>query len=221
MAAPTRSFEEIDGYIEDLFTKPDDALAQAVKDSEAAGLPKINVSANEGRLLFLLAKIAGAKRILEIGTLGGYSGIWLARALGDGGKMISLELDQKHADVAARNLKRAGVGDKVEIRVGPALDSLKKMEIQNEAPFDVVFIDADKGNYPAYLEICLKLVKSGSVIIGDNCLRNGKVLDAAGDTDLMAIKKFNERMATHPLLEGILLPIIRGSIDGVAISRVK
>ena len=222
MAARKKAlYSEIDAYIERLFQSRDRALAQTLKDSDKAGLPKISVSPNLGRILYLLARIANAKRILEVGLLGGYSTIWLARAVPEDGKVISLELEEKHAEVAARNLERAGVGSKVSIRLGPALDSLNAMTKAHEAPFDVVFIDADKSSYPAYLERVLKLTRSGSLIIADNVIRNGRVLEKSKDPDLVAIQKFNRLLAANPKLEGILLPIVRENIDGLAIARVK
>ncbi len=214
--------KRIDQYIEQLCLPHDDAFPAALRDSDAAGLPKISISANQGRLLYLLAKICGAKRILEIGMLGGYSSMWLARALPDGGKLISLELLEKHAVVARNNFQRAGVASRIEIRVGPAMDSLDAMISDGEPPFDFVFIDADKVNYPGYLDRSLKLAHSGSVIIGDNVIRNGKVLqDAGNDVDLAAIQMFNRQMTQNPKLEALLLPCFKENIDGFAIARVK
>jgi len=212
----------VDAYVEALCAPEDEALKLALADSDRAGLPQINVSANEGKLLHLLAKIAGARRILEIGLLGGYSAIWLARALPADGRMISLELEEQHARVARANLDRAGVGGKVEIRTGPALENLQRMLAAGEAPFDVIFIDADKTGYPAYLDCAFKLVKSGSLILGDNVIRNGRVTgDEPGDASLEAIRAFNQRLADDPRLDTLLLPLMRDSLDGLAIARVK
>jgi predicted O-methyltransferase YrrM len=218
--ADEKLLRDIDAYVEDLCLAPDDVLVQALKDAEAGGLPQINVSASEGKLLYLLAKMNGARRILEIGTLGAYSTIWLARALPTGGKLISLELSEKHATVARKNVARAELSNKVEIRVAPAVQSLDKMIAAGEPPFDVVFIDADKVSYPAYLERALKLVHSGSLILGDNCLRR-VVLEVAQDADARGIRAFNETLARDPRLEAIIIPIVRHSIDGLAIARVK
>jgi predicted O-methyltransferase YrrM len=213
--------QQIDAYIGHLFIPHDEALAQALQDASAADLPSINVSANEGKLLYLIAKMANAKRVLEIGTLGGYSSTWLARALPAGGKVITLELEQKHADVARRNLDRNGVGDRVEIRIGRAIDSLRKMIGTGEAPFEVIFIDADKENYIEYLNLSLQLARVGTVILADNLIRNGRVLaDYPADVNARAVKAYNETIATHPRLDSIILPIIRTNLDGLSISIV-
>jgi len=210
---------EIDAYIEDLFDPSDEVLAAALRDSRRAGLPKINVSPNQGRLLQLLAAMAGARRILEIGTLGGYSAIHLARALPDDGAMISLEIDEHHARVARNNIARAGLTDKVEIRVGDAHELLGSLTEDNEGPFDVIFIDADKEGYPAYLDASLRLVRSGALILGDNTIRGGTVLDPQEAT-AQATREFNERIARDPGLTGIILPLIRERIDGLTVARV-
>ena len=214
--------KRIDQYIEQLCLPADESYPAALRDSEAAGLPKISISPNQGRLLYLLAKICGARRILEIGLLGGYSAMWLARALPDGGKLVSLELLEKHAAVARKNIQRAGLEAKIEIRVGPAMKALDAMIAAGDAPFDLIFIDADKSNYPGYLERSLKLSRPGTVLIGDNVIRNGKVLqNAGGDADLAAIQVFNRNMAENPRLESLLLPCFKENIDGFAIARVK
>jgi predicted O-methyltransferase YrrM len=165
-----KDLRAIDAYVEGLCVPADPVMAQALKDADEAGLPQINVSSCEGKLLLLLGKMAGAKRILEIGTLGGFSTTWLARSLPADGKLISLELMDKHAQVARKNIERAGLKDKVEIRVAPALASLDEMIAAKEPAFDVIFIDADKAGYPAYLERAFKLVHPGSLILGDNAL---------------------------------------------------
>ena len=210
---------EIDTYIEDLFVPPDEVLEAALRDSRRAGLPGINVSPNEGKLLQLLTGIAGARRILEIGTLGGYSAIHLARALPDDGTLISLEIDEHHAEVARNNVARAGLSERVEIRVGDAHELLAALIEDDEGPFDVVFIDADKESYPAYLEASLRLVREGSLILGDNTIRGGTVLDPQ-DATARATREFNERIARDPNLSGIVLPLIREVIDGLTIARV-
>ncbi|HLX62790.1 MAG TPA: O-methyltransferase [Planctomycetota bacterium] len=216
-------FRQVDDYIEELFTKPDAALVEAIRVSDAAGLPEIHVSPNEGKVLFMLAKICGANRILEIGLLGGYSTIFLARALPPDGKVVSLELEERHAAVARKNLERAGVSARCDIRVGSALDTLARMHAANEAPFDFIFIDADKDNYPAYFDSVMShFVHSGSVIVGDNVIRNGRVLeDAAGDSIVRGVQIFNRKMAEDPRLESIAIPLIRVRLDGIAVARVK
>jgi predicted O-methyltransferase YrrM len=221
------SFDEklarrIDQYIERLFTPPDETLAQNLKDAEAAGLPSINVSANEGKLLYLIAKLARARRILEIGLLGGYSTTWLARALPGDGKLITLELEAKHAAVARKNLDRAGVGERVEIRVGGAPDSLRAMIQHDEAPFDLIFIDADKPAYVDYLNFAIQLSHPGTVILADNVIRNGRVMaEQPAEEGARGARAYNAALAAHPRLESIVLPIIRENLDGLAISIVR
>jgi caffeoyl-CoA O-methyltransferase len=210
---------EIDAYVEDLFAPPDEILEAALRDSRRAGLPAINVSPNEGRLLQLLTEIAGSRRILEIGTLGGYSAIHFARALPDDGALISLEIDEHHAGVARNNVGRAGLSEKVEIRVGDAHELLAAIIEDEEGPFDVIFIDADKESYPEYLDASLRLVRRGSLILGDNTIRGGTVLDPK-DSTAQATREFNERIARDPSLSSIALPLIRERIDGLTIARV-
>jgi caffeoyl-CoA O-methyltransferase len=210
---------EIDAYIEDLFDPSDDVLEAALRDSRRAGLPEINISPNQGRLLQLLVAMSGARRILEVGTLGGYSAIHLARALPDDGTLISLEIDEHHAEVARNNVARAGLSERVEIRVGDAHELLAALIEDDEGPFDVVFIDADKESYPAYLEASLRLVREGSLILGDNTIRGGTVLDPQ-DATARATREFNERIARDPNLSGIVLPLIREVIDGLTIARI-
>ena len=214
--------ERIDRYIEDLFTPADAALLENLKDAEAAGLPAINVSANQGHLLYLLVKIAGAKRVLEIGTLGGYSTTWLARALPRGGVLITLERELKHAEVARRSLERAGLGSIVEVRVGPANDSLRDLIRSGAEPFDVIFIDADKTGYVEYLDLSLQLSHPGTLILADNVIRNGKIMkENPPDASDRGVRAYNEAIARHPRLESLLLPIFRDEIDGLAISVVR
>jgi predicted O-methyltransferase YrrM len=213
---------KVDGYIEALLNPPDVALLHSLKDAESSGLPPINVSPNEGKLLYLVTKIAGAKRVLEIGTLGGYSTTWLARALPADGKVITLELDQKHAEVARRNLARAGMVDRVEVRVGRATETLRQMIDQREAPFDLIFIDADKPSYVEYLQLALHLSRTGTVILADNLIRNGRVIDdRPADESARGAKAFNEALAANHRLDSIILPIIRTTLDGLSISIVE
>jgi caffeoyl-CoA O-methyltransferase len=211
--------EEIDGYIEHLFGTSDEVLEATLRDSRRGGLPEINVSPNQGRLLRLLVEIAGTRRILEIGTLGGYSAIHLARGLPEDGELISLELDEHHADIARNNVGRAGLSDIVEVRVGDAHRLLNDLIENGESPFDLVFIDADKEGYPDYLEASLRLVRPGSLILGDNTIRGGTVLDPQEKT-ARATRKFNRLVAEDPRLYGIVLPLIRERIDGMTIAKV-
>jgi caffeoyl-CoA O-methyltransferase len=211
--------EEIDGYIEHLFGTSDEVLEATLRDSRRGGLPEINVSPNQGRLLRLLVEIAGTRRILEIGTLGGYSAIHLARGLPEDGELISLELDEHHADIARNNVERAGLSDIVEVRVGDAHRLLTDLIEIGEGPFDLVFIDADKEGYPDYLEASLRLVRPGSLILGDNTIRGGTVLDPQVKT-ARATRKFNRLVAEDPRLYGIVLPLIRERIDGMTIAKV-
>lgn len=205
--------ERLDAFISGLFAPQDEALTQALEDMEREGLPSINVSASEGQTLHVLARAIGAKRILEVGTLGGYSTIWLARTLPEGGRLISLELDAHHADVARRNVARAGLADTVEIRVGPASDSLAKMA-GTEPPFDLAFIDADKDGYVGYLEQVVPLVRPGGLILGDNTLTHS-ALDPNADT---GITRYNAAVAARADLISVIIPTLRHDIDGLLVS---
>jgi caffeoyl-CoA O-methyltransferase len=210
----------IDDYIENLFAPQDEALEAAVRESQRAGLPEIHVSPNEGKLLKLLAEITGARRILEIGTLGGYSAINLARGMAEDGSLISLEIDERHAEVARQNVERAGLAERVEIRVGDARKLLAHLAENEDGPFDLVFIDADKEGYPEYLEWALKLSRPGSLILGDNTIWGGSIIDPQ-DNSTRAIHEFNERLAKDPRLSAIVLPLMRERVDGLAIARVR
>src|SRR5918997_928022 len=211
---------EIDGYVEGLFAPQDRALEAAVRESQRAGLPEIQVSPNEGKLLQMLAEMVGAGRVLEIGTLGGYSAINLARGMAEDGVLISLELDEHHAEVARQNVERAGLGERVEIRVGDARELLARIADNGEGPFDIVFIDADKQGYPEYLEWAMRLTRSGSLILGDNTIWGGTIINPQ-DNSTRAIHEFNERLAKDPRLSAIVLPLIRERVDGLAIARVQ
>jgi caffeoyl-CoA O-methyltransferase len=203
-------------YVESLY-RPDADLERAAEGIRAHGMPEISIAPGYGRLLTLLVRASRAQSILEIGALGGYSGICLTRGLGDGGKLISLELQQEYADVAHNHLKAAGVGDKVEYRVGEALDNLQQLETEGKK-FDFFFIDADKGNYPNYLEWAIKLANPGAIIAGDNALMHGKSGDSSENSpSVQAMRKFNEQMASDPRLDSTVLP----AYDGLAIARVK
>ena len=212
----------VDRYFEDLLLPPDAALAAAVEASAAAGLPAIQVSPAQGKLLSLLAEASGARSVLEIGTLGGYSTIWLARGLAPGGRVVTLEIDARHAEVARANLDRAGLSGTVEVRLGPAADTLARMARDGEGPFDLVFIDADKPGYPEYLAGVLKLVRRGSLIIADNVVRKGAVADGeSGDPNVRAVRRYLELLAAEPGLRTTAIQTVgRKGYDGFAISRV-
>lgn len=213
---------EIDGYIERLFVPRDLAFEYALRDAQKAGLPGIHVSRNEGKLLYVLAKLSGAKRVLEIGLLGGYSTMWLARAIGPQGRLVTLEVDENCVNVARKNLERAGLLSRVDIRHGDARATLEKMVSAGEQPFDLVFIDADKPGYPAYLDYTMQLTRPGSVILADNVIRDGKVARSAeGDPQVLGIQEFNRKLAVHPKLEAIVVTVVRRDLDGLAIARVK
>lgn len=200
-----RLWSDVDRTLEGLFVPGDPALDAALKAADAAGLPAIQVSATQGKLLFLLAKLAGARRILEIGTLGGYSAIWLARALPPGGKLVTLEADPRHAAVAKENLKAAALELVTEVRVGRALMTLPRLT----GPFDMVFIDADKESYPEYLTWALKLTRKGSLIVADNVVRGGAVADpAALDPRAQGVRRYLELVAAEPSLSATVLQTV-------------
>jgi len=214
---------DVDSYVENLFLPDDPALAAALAASAAAGLPEIAVSPAQGKLLTLLARAAAARRILEIGTLGGYSAICLARALPADGRLVTLELDPHHAGVARANIARAGLAERVEVRVGPAVESLAQLAAEGAAPFDLIFIDADKPSYIAYLEGSLRLARPGALIIADNVVRYGRVLDAASDdANAQGVRHFNERLAADPRLSAVILQTVGSKgHDGFAIAVVN
>ncbi|KOV32811.1 O-methyltransferase [Streptomyces caelestis] len=217
-------WHEVDDYLTGrlLSDVPDDALAAALRDSDAAGLPPIAVSPLQGKLLQLLAQVQGARHILEIGTLGGYSTIWLGRALPADGRLISLEHDPGHAEVAVRNIARAGLDRQVEVRVGAALDSLPELADENPPPFDLVFIDADKANNPRYVEWALRLTSTGSLIVLDNVVRGGRVADPDNtDPDVLGTRAALDLIGSHPRLSGTALQTVGAKdYDGFALARV-
>ena len=212
----------VDSYITGLFLAPDPALEAALASSAAAGLPTINVSPTQGKLLHVLARAQGARRILEIGTLGGYSTIWLARALPADGRLISLEVDPKHAEVARANLAHAGLSSIVEICLGPALDTLPKLVSEGRGPFDLIFIDADKPGYADYLKWSLKLARTGTLIIADNVVRKGAVADAGSkDENVQGIRKFNEALAAEKRVTTTVIQTVGSKgYDGLALILV-
>ncbi|MFI9241548.1 O-methyltransferase [Streptomyces sp. NPDC053086] len=215
-------WDDVDDYFISHLSPDDDALRAALRESEAAGLPSIAVTAAQGKFLQLLAQLQGARNVLEIGTLGGYSTIWMARALPEDGRLISLEYSAKHADVATRNIARAGLERVVEVRVGPALESLPKLADENPAPFDLVFIDADKANNQHYVEWALRLTRAGSLIVVDNVVRGGRIADAGStEPDVAGTRAAIELIATHPRLSGTALQTVGSKgYDGFALARV-
>jgi predicted O-methyltransferase YrrM len=220
----TETFQpaDVDRYLSSLLAPHDPALEAALTSSHAAGLPEIQVSPTQGKLLHILAKLQNARAILEIGTLGGYSAIWFARALAAGGKLVTLEFDPKHAEVARANVARAGLADRVDIRIGAALETLPKIAAAKEGPFDLVFIDADKENNPHYFAWALKLTRPGSLIIIDNVVRSGTVLDAASaDAAIQGTRKALDMMASEPRVIATALQTINlKGHDGFAIALV-
>jgi predicted O-methyltransferase YrrM len=216
-------FGAVDEYINNLLAKEDEALKESIRSLERENIPQISVSANQGKFLQVMAKLVGARRILELGTLGGYSTIWMARALPSGGKIISLELDPKHARVAKDNISRAGVAEKVEIRIGKGIDLLNKMLENNEAPFDMIFIDADKPPYAEYFNLALRLSRPGTLIVADNVIRDGKVLDPGAKDEVVAgAQRFNEVLAATPGVTATIIQTIGSKEhDGMALAVVE
>lgn len=214
-------WSDVDDYAAGLMIGADSILDAALKSSTDAGLPAINVSPCQGKFLSLFAQAMGAKRILEIGTLGGYSAIWLARALPPKGKLVTLEYDAKHANVARANVERAGFASVVDVLQGDAHAALASMIDDATAPFDFVFIDAEKSGYPDYLDKVLKLTQPGSVIVADNVVREGRILTPAGNDDLEGLRRYLELVAAAPQLDATVLQTVGSKgYDGFAIARV-
>ncbi|HEY0524013.1 MAG TPA: O-methyltransferase [Stellaceae bacterium] len=218
------TWSAVDQYITDLLVPPDPALDAALAASDAAGLPTINVAPNQGRMLMMLAQMRGARRILEIGTLGGYSTIWLARGLpADGsGRLVTLEANPKHAEVARANIARAGLADVVELRVGRALDTLPQIAAEGGGPFDLIFIDADKPGNPDYLAWALRLSRRGSLIVADNVVRNGAVIDeASADLGVQGTRRMMELLAAEPRVTATAVQTVGSKgYDGFAMALV-
>jgi predicted O-methyltransferase YrrM len=212
----------VDRYITDKLLSPDPALDAALRASTEAGLPAISVSPAQGKLLHLLALAQGARNTLEIGTLGGYSTIWLARALPADGKLVTLEYEPRHAQVAQSNLSRAGVAHLVELRVGAALETLPQLAAEERGPFDFIFIDADKENYPGYWEWALKLSRRGTMIIADNVVRNGAVADPSNpDPRVQAVRRLHELIAAEPRVSATTIQTVGSKgYDGFALALV-
>jgi predicted O-methyltransferase YrrM len=212
----------VDQYYSDVLIKQDHALDAALRDSDAAGLPPINVTPNQGKFLHLMARICGARSILEIGTLGGYSTIWLARALPDGGRLVTLEAEPRYAEVATANIARAGLADRVEVRIGRALDTLPELEADGHGPFDLVFVDADKPSNPDYVEWALKITRPGSVIIVDNVVRGGEVADSGSeDSAVLGVRRMNELIAADQRLAATAIQTVGSKgYDGLLVALV-
>jgi len=215
-------WEAVENYFDKVLVAQDSALEDALAAAAAEKLPAIQVSSGQGKLLHLLARILGARKILEIGTLGGYSTIWMARALPEGGRLITLEAEPKHADVARKNFARAGVENKVELRMGKALDTLPQIAAEGVGPFDLFFIDANKSNMPEYFEWSLKLARKGSVIIADNVVRGAAVLEAdSKDADIQGVRRFLEMVGKEKRVSGTALQTVSTkSYDGFALVLV-
>jgi caffeoyl-CoA O-methyltransferase len=216
-------FVDVERYIAGLFAAEDGALAGVTRTIEEAGMPQISVSPVEGKLLHLLVRLTDARRILELGTLGGYSTIWMARALPEDGELVSLEISPKYAEVARRNLERAGVLEQVDIRVGAALDVLPEMYDEDPSPFDLVFIDADKPPYLEYFRWALRFSRRGTLIVADNVIRDGEVLDPnTGDDKVRGVQRFNAALAAEPRVTAVILQTVgmKGH-DGMALAVVS
>jgi len=218
----SKLWDDVDDYFTTHLAPEDDVLRAALRDSEAAGLPSIAVTAPQGKLLQLLAQIQGARTVLELGTLGGYSTIWLARALPADGRLVSLEYSPVNAEVANRNIARAGLDKIAEVRVGPALESLPQLADENPPPFDLVFIDADKGNNPHYVEWALKLTSAGSLIVVDNVVRGGRVADPGNPaSDVQGTRTALELIGQHPRLSATAIQTVGSKgYDGFALAHV-
>jgi predicted O-methyltransferase YrrM len=216
-------WDAVDRYVTDLFEPPDDVLEAVLAASRAAGLPSINVSPIQGRFLHLLVRAMGARSILEIGTLGGYSTIWLARALPAGGRVVTLEAETMHADVARANVARAGLGEVVELWLGPALETLPALVEAGQGPFDFIFIDAYKPEYADYLTWALALSRPGTLIVADNIVRAGAVADAGSDdANVQGVRRFNERLAADPRVTATVLQTVGSKgYDGFAMAVVN
>lgn len=215
-------FTAVDGYLADKLMPEDPPLRDALRANAEAGLPSIDVSPTQGKLLHLLARMSGAKRILEVGTLGGYSTIWLARALPKDGTLVTLELNPKHAEVAAANIRRAGLSHLVDLRVGPAADSLARLYAE-KALFDFIFLDADKPGNPVYLDWAVKLSHPGTIIIGDNVIRDGAIIDPDNtDPSVVGTRTFLHSLGKHPQLDATAIQTVGAKgHDGFALAIVK
>lgn len=213
----------VDAYLERTVVRPDADAVRVQQNAEAAGLPRIEVSSGQGKLLGLLAEISGARRVLEVGTLGGFSTLWMARAVGEAGRVVTCEYEPKHAETARASLDAAGVGDRVEIRVGAAAETLAALIEEAPEPFDLVFLDADKANNARYLELALRISRPGTVIVGDNVVRAGAVLqEDSGDPDVQGIRRFLTDQGEHPQLEATAVQTVGAKgWDGFSLAVVR
>jgi len=219
----TEVWKKVDNFFTDALIPADAALDAVVAANRNAELPAIDVTPLQGKFLELLIRATGAKRVLEMGTLGGYSTIWLARAVGEDGKVITLEREKRHAEIAQRNFDNAGVAKRVELRIGPASKSLAGLVAEKTAPFDFIFIDADKASYPEYIDWSLKLSRPGTLIIADNVVRDGKVIDPENpDPNIKGVRRFTEMVAAEPRLSATVLQTVGSKgYDGFAIAMVN
>nr|WP_205002633.1 O-methyltransferase [Scopulibacillus daqui] len=216
-------WHDVDSYFIDKLLPFDPTLEHVLKANREAGIPEIEVSPTQGKLLYLLAKIKGAENVLEIGTLGGYSSIWLARALPEAGKVYTLEINQEYANIAEENIRHAGFQDKVDVIAGKALDTLASLKEKGVPPFDLIFIDADKQNNPHYLKWALNLANSGALIVADNVVRNGEVInEQRTDEQIRGIRRFMDMLENEPLIESTAIQTVgQKGYDGFAIGVVK
>jgi predicted O-methyltransferase YrrM len=212
----------VNRYVAETFALNDPVLEEILRSTESAGLPDIQIGPEQGRFLEIMARLVGAKRIVEIGALAGYSTVWLARGLGDGGTLISLEIDPARAALARQNVERAGLADRVDVRAGPALESLQMLAAEGGAPVDLVFMDADEPNYVAYLELVLNMSRPGTLVIADNVIRDGDVVDPqTSNARAQGARQFNEVVAGHPRLLATLIPLVgETNLDGMAVAVV-
>jgi len=216
-------WEMVDSYLAEAFVPHDDALAAALASSSAAGLPSIQVSPPQGRLLEMLARALGARNILEIGTLGGYSTLWLARGLAPGGRLVTLEVDPRHAEVARANFARAERGGAIDLRLGPALKTLPQLESEKAGPFDLIFVDADKASLPEYFTWSVRLSRPGTLILVDNVIREGEVVNASSpDAAVQGVRRMNTLIASEPRVSATALQTVGGKgYDGLAFVLVE
>ncbi len=215
-------FKQVDEYISDLLAPEDSVLIDTIKSLDTEGLPQISVTANQGKFLQIMVVLCKARRILELGTLGGYSSIWMGRGLPDKGKLITVEIDPHHALVAGQNIKRAGLSEKIEIRIGKAMDYLSQMIASKEEPFDMIFIDADKPSYTEYFNLALQLSRTGTLIICDNVIRQGEILDNdSPDEKVKGVQRFNKMLGNNTrVMATIMQTISVKGFDGMALAVV-